>query len=146
MGKRLGWALGLVVAVSLSAPVQAGLVGYWNFDGGNANDLSVVDGMLYLADGGAGIAVIDVSDPFHPSLLGTVDTPGTATDLAVAGGLLYLADGGGGYGNPFERDPASVRDDVIDGYVSRAAARADYGVVLTDALDIDWDETERLRG
>ena len=46
---------------------------------------------------------------------------------------------------PFERDPESVRDDVIDGYVSRAAALADYGVALTDELEIDWNETKRLR-
>lgn len=59
--------------------------------------------------------------------------------------ILYLADGGGGYGDPFEREPERVREDVIDGYVSRDAARADYGVALTDALDIDWDETRRLR-
>lgn len=59
--------------------------------------------------------------------------------------ILYLAAGGGGYGKPFERDPESVRDDVVDGYVSRAAALADYGVALTDELEIDWDETKRLR-
>ncbi|MCZ6586990.1 MAG: hydantoinase B/oxoprolinase family protein, partial [Alphaproteobacteria bacterium] len=59
--------------------------------------------------------------------------------------ILYLAAGGGGYGKPFERDPESVRDDVVDGYVSRAAALADYGVALTDELEIDWNETKRLR-
>src|SRR3984893_9331426 len=38
--------------------------------------------------------------------------------------------GGGGYGNPFERDPASVLDDVLNGYVSIDAAARDYGVVI----------------
>ena len=60
--------------------------------------------------------------------------------------ILYLADGGGGYGPPFERAPERVREDVIDGYVSRDAARASYGVALTDDLDIDEAETARLRG
>ncbi len=59
--------------------------------------------------------------------------------------ILYLADGGGGYGPPFERAPERVRDDVIDGYVSREAARAEYGVALTGDLEIDWVETEKLR-
>jgi N-methylhydantoinase B len=59
--------------------------------------------------------------------------------------ILYLADGGGGYGPPFERAPERVRDDVIDGYVSREAARAEYGVALTGDLEIDWAETEKLR-
>ena len=60
--------------------------------------------------------------------------------------ISYLADGGGGYGEPFARDPERVREDVIDGYVSRVAARADYGVALTDTNEIDQDETKRLRG
>ncbi|MEP7199526.1 MAG: hydantoinase B/oxoprolinase family protein, partial [Chloroflexota bacterium] len=36
--------------------------------------------------------------------------------------------GGGGYGDPFARDPERVRDDVVNGYVSLAAAERDYGV------------------
>ncbi len=60
--------------------------------------------------------------------------------------ILYLADGGGGYGPPFERAPERVREDVIDGHVSRDAARTSYGVTLTDDLDIDEAETARLRG
>ncbi|RBI62336.1 hydantoinase B/oxoprolinase family protein [halophilic archaeon] len=53
--------------------------------------------------------------------------------------------GGGGYGDPYERDPEAVREDVLDGYVSREAARAEYGVALTDEDEIDRDETENLR-
>jgi N-methylhydantoinase B len=53
--------------------------------------------------------------------------------------------GGGGWGDPFERDVARVRDDVARGYVSLAAAREDYGVVLDPALAVDADATARLR-
>jgi N-methylhydantoinase B len=59
--------------------------------------------------------------------------------------ISYLAAGGGGYGDPFTREPERVRDDVVDGYVSRTAAERDYGVVLTDALEIDAAATQRLR-
>jgi N-methylhydantoinase B len=38
--------------------------------------------------------------------------------------------GGGGWGDPFERDPALVLEDVRNGFVSIEAARDDYGVVL----------------
>ncbi|MEM7130608.1 MAG: hydantoinase B/oxoprolinase family protein [Chloroflexota bacterium] len=38
--------------------------------------------------------------------------------------------GGGGYGNPFERDPQMVLDDVVNGYVSIEAAEEQYGVVV----------------
>jgi len=35
--------------------------------------------------------------------------------------------GGGGYGDPRQRDPALVAEDVREGYVSREAARRLYG-------------------
>ena len=54
--------------------------------------------------------------------------------------------GGGGWGDPLERDPERVRWDVIEEYISLKAAREEYGVVLDpNALDIDWEETVRLR-
>ncbi len=53
--------------------------------------------------------------------------------------------GGGGYGDPFERDPEAVLEDVIDGYVSRETAREAYGVAITDEFEIDQEETDRLR-
>lgn len=53
--------------------------------------------------------------------------------------------GGGGYGDPYERDPDRVREDVIDGYVSRESAREEYGVAIAEDGEINWDETERLR-
>lgn len=44
--------------------------------------------------------------------------------------------GGGGYGDPLERDPEKVKEDVADGYVSIERAARDYGVVLA-VIDID---------
>ena len=43
------------------------------------------------------------------------------------------------------RDPEAVRADVLQGYVSQQAARREYGVVLTDALEIDVDATAECR-
>ncbi|ANN15461.1 hydantoinase [Amycolatopsis orientalis] len=42
-----------------------------------------------------------------------------------------ILPGGGGYGDPFEREPEAVLADVVDGYVSVAAARELYGVEVT---------------
>jgi len=54
--------------------------------------------------------------------------------------------GGGGYGNPLERDPQRVLDDVRNGKVSLAAAAAEYGVqVLASPWRVDAAETARLR-
>jgi N-methylhydantoinase B len=49
--------------------------------------------------------------------------------LAPAGSLVMVeAPGSGGYGPPFERDPAALCEDLLDGYVTPAAARRVYGV------------------
>jgi N-methylhydantoinase B len=47
--------------------------------------------------------------------------------------------GGGGFGDPLERDPALVREDVSNDYVSIGRARKDYGVVLR-VIDLDLAE------
>ena len=60
--------------------------------------------------------------------------------------ILYLADGGGGYGLPYEREVEKVQSDVIDGYISIEAAANEYGVIITDDFEINWDATNRLRG
>ncbi len=69
-------------------------------------------------------------------------------DVAVKRGTVIrsLTGGGGGYGAPLERDPAAVREDVIDGYVSTAAAKEHYGVHFTADLEIDAAETAAARG
>ena len=45
--------------------------------------------------------------------------------------------GGGGWGDPLEREPELVCQDVIEGRVSPPAARDAYGVVLIAGRDAD---------
>jgi N-methylhydantoinase B len=64
--------------------------------------------------------------------------------------IMFNYGGGGGWGDPLDREPQAVLDDVIDEYVSIEGAERDYGVVLTGSLDdltleIDNDATEALR-
>lgn len=60
--------------------------------------------------------------------------------------LLETPGGGGGYGDPLERDPERVINDVLDGYVSLESAEKDYGVIIdTKTWQIDWEATEKLR-
>src|SRR5881397_1964698 len=47
----------------------------------------------------------------------------------------YRYGGGGGWGDPLERDPEKVKEDVLDEYVSMRGARYDYGVVLTGSVE-----------
>src|SRR5262249_20660386 len=58
---------------------------------------------------------------------------------------VVVTAGGGGWGDPLGRDPARVRADVIDEYVSLAAARDRYGVVFTATTDVDVEATTQLR-
>ena len=48
---------------------------------------------------------------------------------------MYDYGGGGGWGDPLDRDPQAVLDDVLDEYVSVEGASRDYGVVLTGSLE-----------
>lgn len=62
------------------------------------------------------------------------------------GDVVTIYTGGGGeYGNPWERDPERVRQDVVSGYVTREGAERDYGVVLDDRLEVDAEATDRRR-
>ena len=58
------------------------------------------------------------------------------------GGLLF---GLGGYGPAFERDPAAVLEDVLDGIVSIESAERQYGVVIRDGT-VDAAATAATRG
>ena len=54
--------------------------------------------------------------------------------------------GGGGFGDPLDRDPEMVQEDVIQGCVSLEKAREDYGVVIDLAtMKADLAATDELR-
>jgi N-methylhydantoinase B len=83
----------------------------------------------------------------------TVVNPGTSpvvvhgkasAEFAYGDVISFQQSGAGGYGNPFERDPALVLDDVLDDYVSVDAARTLYGVVIIGGA-VDQDATRKRR-
>ena len=54
--------------------------------------------------------------------------------------------GGGGWGDPLEREPARVLDDVLNEKVSAEGARRHYGVAVdVEAMRVDEEATRRLR-
>ena len=67
--------------------------------------------------------------------------------LARRGDAFRLVSaGGGGSGDPLNRDPAAVLNDVLEERVSREAAERDYGVILSKPGDaIDSRATQSLR-
>jgi N-methylhydantoinase B len=57
----------------------------------------------------------------------------TRTVTLCKGDLFHhVMAGGGGYGDPLERNPEFVLNDVVEERVTRAHAAAAYGVVIAD--------------
>ncbi|MFD1235610.1 hydantoinase B/oxoprolinase family protein [Pseudonocardia benzenivorans] len=127
--------------------------GYWK-------DIRVLtDGLLFLyadrvrlapwgvAGGRAGASARWILNPGTPE---ERQLPAKAEGLPIKAGavLRVLTSGGGGWGDPLDRDPATVLLDVHSGVVSAEAANAAYGVVLTTEdgrIEIDGAATEALR-
>ncbi len=80
-----------------------------------------------------------------------VVSPSITGHLLEAGDqLVYDFGGGGGWGDPLQRDPERVLNDVWDEYVSVDGARRDYGVVITGTLEgmdlaVDDEATSTVR-
>ncbi len=74
----------------------------------------------------------------HEERLGTI-----FSDVKIGEGDLFSRPtaGGGGFGDPLDRCPAHVLEDVIDDYVSVQRAAKDYGVVIR-AIDVELCEYE----
>ena len=62
--------------------------------------------------------------------------------------LLFEMGGGGGWGDPLDRDPGRVLNDVLGGYVSAESAEREYGVVIRqsdNSYSVDEMATRGLR-
>ncbi len=83
-----------------------------------------------------------------------IDEHGKATQMPNVGQFVLqkgqwlrgLDTAGGGYGDPLTRDPARVREDVLERYATPAHARDVYGVIFTggvddESLDVDTAAT-----
>ncbi|MGH3444348.1 MAG: hydantoinase B/oxoprolinase family protein, partial [Nocardioidaceae bacterium] len=97
--------------------------------------------------GRAGTPFSVVIDPGGPNER-EVDALADAEPVAAGETIRIRTTGGGGWGDPLERPYAEVARDVRWGKVSREAARADYGTVITgpaEAPEVDVPASEQLR-
>ena len=78
---------------------------------------------------------------------GITQLPAKFSGVAVKRGdvMAVYSPCGGGYGDPLQRSPEQVRDDVLDGFCTIDHARQAYGVVLLNEDEIDAAATEKLR-
>jgi hypothetical protein len=139
------------------------LVGELDLDGGSlgVRDLTVHNGIAYLANRTDGLAIVDVSDAAHPVLLSTVQSFDFALDVTVNDGLAFVGTLGEGmlivdvsdasapivvghYDEPFD-----VYATVLQGDVAYLACH-DKGIRVLDVSDptapneIDRILTERF--
>lgn len=73
--------------------------------------------------------------------LGKIDV----LELAPGDVLRIGTQGGGGFGDPLDRPPGRVAEDVANGLVSVATASDAYGVIVDERGTIDEPATERRR-
>ena len=87
----------------------------------------------------------------HEAAGGVREIDGLADDVEVRAGdiINVVTTGGGGCGDPLDREPERVRDDVECGRVSAAPAVEEYGVALASDDDglrtVDLEKTEARR-
>ncbi|MBI2874344.1 MAG: right-handed parallel beta-helix repeat-containing protein [Firmicutes bacterium] len=109
-------------------------------------DVAVSGRISVVATGGAGIAVVDISNPASPAVLGRYDTPGYAEAVALAGRYAYVADGPSGVkvvdiSNPAKPVPVGgssgsryVFDVAVEGRYAYLAA-AGGGMLVVEMTD-----------
>ena len=84
----------------------------------------------------------------NPGQQDTEEWPSKFTNGRMAAGdrVQIIVPSSGGYGDPLERDPQQVVEDVLDGYTSPEQAREDYRVAIDPTtLELDAAGTEQLR-
>jgi N-methylhydantoinase B len=80
----------------------------------------------------------------HERILPTL--PMEAIDLKAGDVVRIVLAGGGGYGDPLERDPAMVIEDVLDQKLSIEYVNREYGVIIDRvSMQVDTQATARRR-
>lgn len=90
----LGTSLRLVI-LDISNPADPVAVGHTNILPGIVRDVEVEGSYAYVAAGGAGLIIIDISNPSAPKETSFYDMPGTASGIAVVGAYVYVLDDDG---------------------------------------------------
>ncbi len=133
-----GWVFQLVDVSDPTAPIRLGFIETLY----STQNVTISGTLAYLADGGLGVRIVDVSNPYSPTLVSTYDYP-WACDVAVGGDKLYMA--GHGFGlrvldisdleNPFEigfYDTPGIADGVTISGTEAYVSDEGGGLVVVD--------------
>jgi hypothetical protein len=110
--------------------------------------------LLLLADGAAGVHVIDVTNPASPTYLATCDTPGDAHDCVIEGDYVYVADGVSGLqvvdimntGIPFPAGSYNTPGQAMDVAVAGNVAYVADGNQGVKSIDVTTPTSPSLLG
>jgi hypothetical protein len=99
---------------------------------GTAYGVAIAGRYAYVADGNAGLQVIDISDPSDPITIATEDTSGTAWSVAIASRYAYVTDGNAGLqvidiSDP--SDPITIATEDTSDYARSVAIAGRYAYV-----------------
>ncbi len=95
--------------------------GAWSASGIVDRTKFAAPGLLGGREGAPGEMILDTGERPNPK---------SQVDLAPHQTVHMNTPGGGGYGDPYQRDPEHVLQDVRMGYVTPEGAERDYGVVV----------------
>lgn len=114
-------------AAELTTDINRAVVPPWGMDGGGNGTLNY---LRVVSDGSSPLWVRKISA--HP--------------LRQGDRVSIRTGGGGGWGNPLERDPRRVLEDVVAELISPETARNIYGVVIdSETLEVNEAATFELR-
>jgi hypothetical protein len=148
--------LGLLPGVGRAECVDYGASVHWigATDTPGYTERCVVAGYLLLvADGYAGLQLVDISNPAAPRIAGSVLTPGRARDVAAAGRFAYVVDEFAGLQVVDISNPTAPR--IVGSFATRGAvgvavqgpyAYLTKGLAGLLVLDVSTPELPRLAG
>lgn len=108
---------------------------------GTAVAVVVTGNVAYIADGGSGVQVVDITDPSAQLLLGSYDTAGDARDVAIRGDHACVADGAAGLIILDVTDPANP---VLAGSLDTPGTAEGVAVAGNLVFIADGDEGLRI--
>lgn len=84
------------LAVDISNPTMPLLADGTYYKSVHLQNVASTEQYVYVADGKAGLRILDISDPAKPTEVDSFGAPGLALDVAVLDGYIYLGNGSGG--------------------------------------------------
>jgi N-methylhydantoinase B len=115
------------------------LVEFGPIEGATMRVLYTADGTVNPAAGARGGLPGGLSESFKRARDGSLTRLPACGGVEMAPGetVVSISTGGGGYGSPLERDPARVKHDLDEGWISRERAERVYGLALAEDGGVD---------